>query len=54
MNDGVKVAGIFGSALVCMVSLVLGEREFAYASGGMLAILLGLQPIGKGIQKLSK
>lgn len=54
MSDAVKVAGVCCSAVICGVSLLIGEMEFAYASGGIFAMLLGLQPIGKSISKLSK
>lgn len=54
MSDAVKVAGVCCSAVICGVSLLIGEMEFAYASGGLFAMLLGLPVMGKGIQKLSK
>ena len=54
MSDTVKAAGILGSAMVCAVSLALGEMEFAYAFGGMFTMLLGLPMFGKGLQKLAK
>ena len=54
MSDAVKVAGALGAAMICSVSLALGEMEFAYAFGGMFTMILGLQLFGKGLQKLVK
>ena len=54
MNDAVKVAGLIGSAGVCIVALALGEMNFAYSAGGIFAGILGLPVIGTGIKKLAK
>jgi len=54
MSDAIKVTGICCSAVICVVSLMIGEMEFAYSAGGMFALLLGLPPIGSGIRKLVK
>jgi len=54
MNDSVKVMGIAGSTIICVVSLVLGEMNFAYGAASMIAAILGLPPIGRGLQKLFK
>ena len=54
MSEPVKVAGVCSSALVCVVSLLIGEMEFAYAFGGMFTMILGLPLFGKGVQKLAK
>jgi len=54
MNDSVKVAGLCVAGLVCAVSLAVGEMEFAYSSGGLIPLILGLPILARGIQKLSK
>ena len=54
MSDGIKIVGLCCSAIICVTSLLIGEMEFAYASGGIFAALLGLPPIGRGISKLVK
>ena len=45
-----KVAGILGSAVVCVVALLTDEIEFAYASGGLIPLILGLGPVGRGVK----
>ena len=54
MSDGIKVMGLGCSAVICGISLFIGEMEFAYSFGGIFALILGLPPIGKGLQKLVK
>jgi len=54
MNDAVKVAGLCCSMLGFVVSLLLEERELAYACISAFGALLGFPVIGKGIQKLVK
>lgn len=54
MSDAVKVAGLCCCALICTVSLLVGEVEFAISSGGLISLILGLPIVAKGIQKLSK
>ena len=54
MSEPVKVAGLCCSTVVCVISLVMGEMEFAYASGGIIPLILGLPPLGRGLQKLVK
>ncbi len=54
MKPIVKVAGLCCSALICTVSLLIGEMEFAYTSGGIFAALLGFPIVGQGIRKLAK
>jgi len=54
MNDSVKVMGLAGSTIICVVALVLGEMNFAYGAASMFGALLGLPPIGRGLQKLFK
>ena len=52
MSDSVKVAGLFGSMMVCMAALYLGEVEFAYGSASMFGAILGLPVIGRTLQKI--
>ena len=54
MDPIVKVAGLVSAAGICMVSLILGEMDFAYTSGGIFAAILGLPIVGQGIRKLAK
>lgn len=54
MNDAVKVVGICCSTVICTISLVVGEMEFAYASGGIIPLILGLPVVGQGLRKLVK
>ncbi len=54
MDPIVKVAGLVSSAGICMVSLILGEMNFAYSFGGIFAAILGLPIMGQGIRKLAK
>jgi len=54
MSDALKVTGICCSAVICVVALLLGEREFAYASGGIIPLILGLPAVGRGLSKLVK
>lgn len=54
MSDSVKVMGLAGSTIICVVSLVLGEMNFAYGAASMFGALLGLPPMGRGLQKLFK
>ncbi len=49
-----KVAGLIGSAGICIVSLALGEMNFAYSFGGIFAAILGFPIAGQGIRKLAK
>jgi hypothetical protein len=54
MSDALKVTGICCSTVICGIALLLGEMEFAYASGGIIPLILGLPPLGRGLQKLCK
>lgn len=52
MNDAVKVAGLIGSAGVCIVALALGEMNFAMSFGSLFGAILGLPVLGQGVKKL--
>ena len=54
MDPIVKVAGLVSSAAICIVSLVLGEMNFAYSAGGIFAGILGLPIMAQGVRKLLK
>ena len=54
MSEALKVTGICCSTVICVISLALGEMEFAYASGGIIPLVLGLPPLGRGLQRIFK
>ena len=52
MSDAVKVTGLCCAAVVCVVSLLVGETEFAISSGGLIPLILGLPAVGQGLRKI--